>query len=200
MSSGEKEQVVLSPSDLKSELVSNNKLDSVISNIAPQVSSEQAIELKGAIVDAASQSVKGAGISLNQAVQRDPWLLRVVLAGLSATLLACLGGGIWLQGRGGQIPQILVAWGTGSVTLLHFRYRGKCRLPKSLDLETSIVVLEFFPTTAVYSQEHAQPDFEQYKSMSIPRFLENFTRKRQQPKRIHFLAKPHIFSCHGSVY
>lgn len=118
MPSEEKEQVMLSPNDLKSELTSSSKLDNAISNIAPQVTSDQAIELKGAIVDAASQSVRGAGTRLDQAVQRDPWLLRVVLAGLSTTLLVCLGGGIWLQGRGGQIPQILIAWGTGSLTAL----------------------------------------------------------------------------------
>lgn len=118
MPSEEKEQVVLSPNDLKSELTSSSKLDNVISNIAPQVTSDQAIELKGAIVDAASQSVRGVGTRLDQAVQRDPWLLRVVLGGLSATLVTCLVGGIWLQGRGGQIPQILIAWGTGSLTAL----------------------------------------------------------------------------------
>ena len=118
MAEAEKEQVVLSGNDLKSELTNNNKLDNAISLIAPQVTGEQAQELKGAIVDAASSSVRGAGTRFDQAVQRDPWLLRVVLGGLSTTLLICLLGGIWLQGRGGQIPQILVAWGTGSLTAL----------------------------------------------------------------------------------
>ena len=67
----EKEQVVLSANDLKSELAGSDKLDAAISNISPPVNAQQAEQLKTAVVDAASQSVRSSGTRLDQAVQRD---------------------------------------------------------------------------------------------------------------------------------
>lgn len=118
MSVEEQEQLVLSQKDLKSELVTSDKLDSAIASISPPVPPEKAQEIKSAVVDAASQAVRSSGTSLDSAMQRDPWLLRIVLGVLSATLLTCIGAGIFAQFRNLQPSSALLTWGTGALTAL----------------------------------------------------------------------------------
>ncbi len=48
-------------------------------------------------------------------LQTDRWIYRMVVGALSLTLVASLGGAIWLQANDKAIPEILIALGTGTL-------------------------------------------------------------------------------------
>jgi hypothetical protein len=52
-------------------------------------------------------------------IETDPWIYRIVVGGLTSTVLICLIGAIGLQAKGAErIPELLTALGTGSLGAL----------------------------------------------------------------------------------
>ncbi len=60
-----------------------------------------------------------ANVNVQQkAVETDVWIYRIVVSGLTSTVLGCLIGAIGLQISNKDIPQVLTALGTGSLGAL----------------------------------------------------------------------------------
>ena len=47
--------------------------------------------------------------------ETDPWIYRIVVGALSLTILSCIAGAVYLQANNKQMPEILIALGTGSL-------------------------------------------------------------------------------------
>ncbi|BAZ65384.1 hypothetical protein NIES4106_01220 [Fischerella sp. NIES-4106] len=48
-------------------------------------------------------------------LQTDCWIYRIVVSALALTLISSIGGAVWLKSQDKDIPEILIALGTGSL-------------------------------------------------------------------------------------
>ena len=45
----------------------------------------------------------------------DKWIYRIVVSAMSLTIISALGGAIWLEAKEKDVPEILIALGTGAL-------------------------------------------------------------------------------------
>ena len=47
--------------------------------------------------------------------QMDKWIYRIVVSSMSLTIIFSLGGAVWLEANEKEVPEILIALGTGAL-------------------------------------------------------------------------------------